>query len=221
MNSKSGVSENAAITPIIAINRPRDVVMDTIYQRRSVRRYEDKRVPRDTIETIMDAARWAPSAHNRQPWRFAVVESVAQKRELALAMKERLRRDLLADGASVKLIEQDTSRSYGRITSAPVLVLVCLSMIDMDTYPDERRSQNEYVMAVQSVAMAGQNLLLAAHRSGLAACWMCAPLFCPDVVREVLHLPNDWKPQGLVTVVYAAEVREKTRKPLETSVIWR
>ncbi len=55
----------------------------------------------------------------------------------------------------------------------------------MDNYGDPRRDQNEYVMAAQSAAMAGQNLLLAAHDAGLGACWMCAPLFCPDVVRDV------------------------------------
>jgi nitroreductase len=69
--------------------------------------------------------------------------------------------------------------------------------------------------------MAGQNLLLATHDAGLGGCWMCAPLFCPDVVRGALDLPADWQPQALITLGYPAEIREKTRAPLETKVIWR
>src|SRR5262249_37372946 len=118
-------------------------------------------------------------------------------------------------------IEADASRSYSRITSAPVLIALCLSMSDMDVYPDPKRSQNEYLMSVQSVAMARQNLRLAAYDVGLGACWMCAPLFCPDVVSEALTLPEDWQPQALLTLGYPAETREKTRKSLEMSVIWR
>ncbi len=145
----------------------------------------------------------------------------AQKEYLAGAMGARLRRDLEADGAPAAVIEADVSRSYARMTNAPVLIVLCLTMADMDIYPDERRSHNEYVMAVQSTAMAGQNLLLAAHEAGLGACWMCAPLFCPDVVKTALGLTEDWQPQALLTMGYPAETREKTRKPLEMSVIWR
>lgn len=188
--------------------------------RRSIRRYRPDPVPQSLIASVLEAAVWAPSAHNRQPWRFAVVQNQAQKEHLAGAMGARLRRDLAADGAPESVIEADASRSYSRITSAPVLIALCLSMTDMDIYPDERRAHNEYIMAVQSVAMAGQNLLLAAHDAGLGACWMCAPLFCPDVVKDALKLPDDWQPQALLTMGYPAETREKTRHSLETSVIW-
>jgi F420 biosynthesis protein FbiB-like protein len=140
---------------------------------------------------------------------------------MARAMGARLRRDLEQDGAPQDLIEQDTARSYARITGAPVLIVLCLSMVEMDRYTDEQRNHNEFIMAAQSTAMAGQNLLLAAHDAGLAACWMCAPLFCPDVVRDVVQLPGDWQPQALITLGYAAETREKTRRPLEMSVLWR
>jgi F420 biosynthesis protein FbiB-like protein len=136
-------------------------------------------------------------------------------------MGARLRRDLENDHAPADLIEKDTARSYARMTSAPVIIVLCLSMVDMDRYTDEQRNLNEYIMAAQSTAMAGQNLLLAAHEAGLAACWMCAPLFCPDVVRDVLNLPDDWQAQALITLGYPAETREKTRHPLETSVLWR
>jgi len=143
------------------------------------------------------------------------------KEQLAVQMGEQLRLDLEADGVSQDVIDADTGRSYARITQSPVLIALCLTMSDMDSYPDERRTQNEYLMAVQSAAMAGQNLLLAAHQLGLGACWMCAPLFCPHVVVDVLALPHDWQPHGLITVGYPAETRAKTRKSLAESVLWR
>ena len=70
----------------------------------------------------------------------------------------------------------------------------------MDVYPDARANQAEWIMAVQSVALACQNLLLAAHAAGLGACWMCAPLFVPDSCVRVLALPEDWQPQALITL---------------------
>jgi len=192
-----------------------------ILSRRSIRRYRPDAVPQTVIETVLTAATWAPSAHNRQPWRFCVIQSGEQKERLAHAMGDRLRRDLEADGVAEAVIAADTERSYSRITSAPVLIALCLSLADMDRYPDVQRNEKEWVMAVQSTAMAGQNLLLAAHDQGLGACWMCAPLFCPDVVSAALTLPEDWQPQALITLGYPAETREKTRKPLETGVVWR
>lgn len=221
MSTKATIGEVIFLPKMTYTALHNSSLIDAIYQRRSIRRYQAKVVSREIIEALLDAAIWSPSAHNRQPWRFAVVETTAQKELLAGAMGRRLREDLLADGVDAKAIEADVSRSYSRITSAPVLIALCLSMVDMDTYSDAKRSQNEYLMAVQSVAMAGQNILLAAQGAGLSACWMCAPLFCPDVVRGTLQLPEDWQPQALLTLGYPAEVREKTRKPLEASVIWR
>lgn len=189
--------------------------------RRSVRRYLSTPVPNAVIETILNAAIWAPSAHNRQPWRFAVIQSQQTRTSLAAAMGAQLRLDLASDGVSPDVIEVDVGRSYSRITTAPLIILLALSMADMDVYPDARRASHEHTMAVQSLAMAGQNVLLAAHAQGLGACWMCAPLFCPLVVRTTLDLPEDWEPQGMISLGYPAETRTKTRYPLESRVLWR
>lgn len=198
-----------------------DRFTEVVLTRRSIRTYQNRPVSQATIEEILTLAMWAPSAHNRQPWRFVVVQEPARQEKLARAMGERLRADLTADGVPPDVIEQDIQRSYARMTSAPVMVCLCMSMIDMDIYPDPKRSQAERVMATQSTAMAGQNLLLAAYAAGLGACWMCAPLFCPDVVKAVLELPSDWEPQALITLGYPAQERERTREPLETRILWR
>lgn len=188
--------------------------------RRSIRRYKPDPVPPALVEQLLTAAIWAPSAHNRQPWRFAVITSPKTSRSLAAAMGQKLRSDLTSDNVPAHVIEKDVSRSYQRITGAPLLVLLCQSMQEMDEYPDARRQGKEWVMAMQSTAMAGQNFLLAAHALGLGACWMCAPLFCAQVVKETLDLPADWEPQALLTVGYPAETREKTRQPLASRVIY-
>jgi len=170
---------------------------------------------------MLNAAIWAPSAHNRQPWRFVVIEKPDTKEHLATSMGARLQRDLSADHVPQNIIDTDVNRSYDRITSAPVIIVVCMTMIDMDVYSDEKRNHAERMMAIQSSAMAGQNLLLMAQDLGLGACWMCAPLFCPEVVQDALELPIDWQAQGMITLGFPAQTREKTRKPLESSTLWR
>jgi coenzyme F420-0:L-glutamate ligase / coenzyme F420-1:gamma-L-glutamate ligase len=191
-----------------------------IMSRRSIRRYRSDPVPPEMVTQLLSAAAWAPSAHNRQPWRFAVIQNQDTKDRLAQAMGAKLRTDLQADHVPPALIEKEAARSYQRLTQAPLLILLCLSMADMDRYPDASRQQHEWLMAAQSTALAGQNLLLAAHALGLGACWMCAPLFCSDVVKSSLSLPDDWEPQALITIGYPAEQKEKTRSPLESRVIY-
>jgi F420 biosynthesis protein FbiB-like protein len=198
------------------------MVVDDFYNlvksRRAIRRYQDQSVPDELIERLLDAAVWAPSAHNRQPWRFAILRSFTSKDKLARAMGDRLRRDRISDGDNAEAIERDVARSYARITGAPVVVLFFLSMSDMDQYPDRRRSEAERQMAVQSVAMAVQNLWLLAAAEGLGACWLCAPLFAPDLVRETLDLPVEWEAQGLLTLGWPAEERSKERQPWQELV---
>jgi coenzyme F420-0:L-glutamate ligase/coenzyme F420-1:gamma-L-glutamate ligase len=177
-------------------------VAEAIISRRSIRRYRPEQPTRALIDSILLTAACAPSAHNRQPWRFRVLLEGREKAALADSMGARLRSDRLTDGDAVEAVEADVGRSRQRIAHAPALILACLSMVDMDRYGDPRRREAEHLMAVQSVAMAGQSLLLACHAAGLGACWLCAPLFCPDVVSEVLDLPEDWQPQGLVTLGY-------------------
>jgi len=193
-----------------------------IYARRSIRRYATTPVPRAVVERLLTAAIWAPSAHNRQPWRFAVLTENVAKERLAQAMGDKLRADRLADGDLRDVVEQDAARSKARITEAPVVILACLTLADMDQYSDDRRARAEQLMAAQSVAMALQNILLAAHAEGLGACWMCAPLFCPEVVRQALSLPTDWEAQALITLGYPAGAgKPAQRKALMDVTLWR
>ncbi len=191
----------------------------TMRERRSIRRYRADTVGRDVLDRLFLSAAMAPSAHNRQPWRYLVIEDAAPKQALARAMGERLAADRGRDGDAPDVIARDVARSHARITGAPVVILVCLTLEEADVYPDPERGQAEFLMAVQSTAMATQNLLLGAHAEGLAACWMCAPLFCPDVVRATLDVPAHWQPQGLITLGFAADRgRDRPRKSLPAFV---
>ena len=199
--------------------QPGPDIGEVLRRRRSVRRYRSAPVPDDLLHRTLDAAIHAPSAHNRQPWRFAVLKTAAPKERLARAMGERLREDRRRDGDAADAIEQDVARSIARITGAPLAIIASLTMEDMDAYPDARRAAAEHQMAVQGTAMAIQNLLIAAEAAGLGASLMCAPLFCPDVVRAVIALPPQWEPQALITLGYAADAGKPFRRRALAEVV--
>ncbi|MDR7436007.1 MAG: nitroreductase family protein [Armatimonadota bacterium] len=197
-------------------------LLDLLSRRRTVRLYTSDPVPEGHVRRLLEAAVLAPSAHNAQPWRFVVIETPEVKRRLAEAMAKRWERDLRRDGVDERTIAVELRFSLRRFTEAPILLLACLDMRDMDVYPDRARRKAEWIMGVQSVAAAIQNSLLAAAALGLGACWCCAPLFCPGTVRRVLKIPRRWEPQALITVGYPAhQPPVPPRYPLEEVVIWR
>ncbi len=189
--------------------------------RKSVREFSDAPLELELVDRLLSTACQAPSAHNRQPWRFAVLWDFDARDKLARAMGDKLRADRLSDGEDPHEIKKDVERSWNRITGAPVAILVCLTMEDMDKYPDRERRRAEFRMAVQGIAMAGENLLLAAHAHGLGACWMCAPLFAQEVVIAALDLPSSWEPQGLVLLGWpAGPGRARARRPLDEVAVY-
>jgi coenzyme F420-0:L-glutamate ligase / coenzyme F420-1:gamma-L-glutamate ligase len=150
-----------------------------------------------------------------------VVTDSSVKANLAAAMAQDFERDLAHDGLSSEKIEAQVKRSKERITSAPVAILLCLDMSEMDSYPDEKRNRAEYIMAVQSVAAAGLQLLLAAHAEGLGGVWACWPLFAQETIQRTLNLCESWEPQGMFFVGYADGVPEaRERKVLEKITIF-
>ena len=174
--------------------------------RRSVRRFTDQPVPKDLIKRFIETATHAPNAHNRQPWRFIVLASQQSKTTLAKAMGVDFRQTLLTENLSPEQADAQVQRSHERITQAPAAILLCLETATLDQYDDPGRQQGELTMAIQSVAMAGSYLLFAAHAEGLGAVWICAPLFAPKAVQDVLDLPASWLPQGMVLLGYPAAI---------------
>ena len=188
--------------------------------RRSVRAFRPEPLTRAQVEAVLEAARWAPSPHGRQPWRFVVVETAAAKERLASAMGEKWRAQLALDGQDPATIEIRFRKSHERITGAPVVIVPCLYLEDLDVYPDAERQAAETTMAVQSLGCAIQNMLLAAYSMGFDSGWMCAPLFCQAAVRAALGLDETLHPHALIPLGYAAKdpVR-RPRRPLEDLIV--
>lgn len=188
--------------------------------RRSVRSYQARPVARELIEQILEAARWAPSPHGRQPWRFVVLTRQEPKMLLAERMGVTWRQNLEMDGQTPEIVNIRLEKSRQRILKAPVIILPCLYLEDMDRYPDEKRQADETTMAIQSLGAAIQNMLLMAYDLGLDTGWMCAPLFCPDIVCDALNLDRRLMPQALITVGYiAADPKRRERLPLDSLVV--
>ena len=177
-----------------------------ITTRRSYRLpYDPIDVSEEEIRACLDLARWAPSAHNAQPWRFVAFyrqNSMHQEIRQAIAesMAARFEADLLGDDMDPDQARQAALASIQRYTSAPVLIIVCMDESVLAKYVDEQRIVIEGVMGEQSVAAAITLFLVALEACGLQACWQCAPLFCPVVVKEAIGLPEAWQPQAFILV---------------------
>jgi len=190
--------------------------------RRSIRRFKPDPVPDSVIEKILLTATFAPSAHNRQPWRFCVLTDMTVKQKLADAMELEFQRDLESDGIAEDEIQKRIKRSRERIIAAPVVIILSADLSEMDVYPDKKRKQAEFRMAVQSVANAGMQLMLAAHAEGLGSVWVCSPLFVQETIQNVLDLPKTWEPQAMFFIGFPQDIPNvRARKPLDTVVIIR
>jgi coenzyme F420-0:L-glutamate ligase / coenzyme F420-1:gamma-L-glutamate ligase len=192
--------------------------------RRSIRRFADRPVPRETLLRVLEAGRWAPSNHNRQPWRFIVLEDKQHIRDLAEAIEQRLSGKLksLPDVASA--YAEEFLRFATCFGQAPVLILVLNKRpISFSAALLQSVRHPELVSGEPlSAAMAVQNLLLAAHALGLGACVLTAPLMVPEIIAEHFALPAGHDLTCLVALGYAAESpAPPRRKNLEQTVQFR
>ncbi|MBN2550163.1 MAG: nitroreductase family protein [Anaerolineales bacterium] len=196
----------------------REAELDFLRTRRSVRCFLARPVSRTILKRLIEVATWAPSSHNCQPWRFAVLTDPQARSRLALAMGVEFRNALLADGLSENEADRQVEHSLARIQEAPAAILLCLDTSQGAPYPDRVRQRAEYLMGVQSVALAGGHILLAAHLLGLSGVWLCAPIFAPEAANQALALPPTWQPQGLLLVGYPAKTPPKSVRRRETDI---
>ncbi len=204
----------------VALPDRTDTLAALLQSRRSVRKFQARPVSRELIEQVLEAARWAPSPHGKQPWRFVVLTRREVKLQLADRMGDTWRQNLEMDRQDTEIVNVRLEKSRERILNAPVIIIACLYLEDLDRYPDEKRQADETIMAIQSIGAAIQNMLLMAYDMGLDTGWMCAPLFCPEVVCEALDLDKRLIPHALVTMGYAAvDPKRRERLPLSSLIV--
>ncbi|MHC1720396.1 MAG: nitroreductase family protein [Clostridiaceae bacterium] len=173
--------------------------MKEIENRRSVRKYQDRKVEKEKLEQILESARLAPSGSNTQPWTFIVVESGDTKRKLCAA---------------------DNNQLW--MMTAP-LFIVCVADIRCRISEDKAVILNEYSpepelkQIIRDTAIAIGHILLEAEHLGLASCWTA--WFEQDDIRTVLNIPEDKYVCGVITLGYGNESpKQRPRKSMEEIV---
>lgn len=162
-------------------------VFEAIKRRRSIRAFKNVDVPEETVEKLIDAARWAPSAGNIQPWEFIVVRNEETKRRLA---------------------EAALNQTF--IEEAPVVIVACA---DCQCSSMGYGSRGATLYCIQDTAAAIQNIHLAATDMGLGTCWIGA--FREEPVKKLLKIPDGVKPVAIIPVGYPAEQpNPRPRRPL-------
>jgi nitroreductase len=160
---------------------------EAIKGRRSIRDFKKQDVPEETVEKLITAASWAPSAGNIQPWEFVIVRKPAVKKKLAQAALDQ------------KFVEE-----------APVVIVVCANE-ERSSMGYGFRGRTLY--CIQDTAAATQNILLTAHSLGLGACWIGA--FNEGEAKETLNAPEGIRPVAIIPVGYPNEVpSQRVRRPL-------
>jgi nitroreductase len=193
--------------------------------RRSVRHFRAEMPPRELVERILASAVTAPSASNKQPWRFYVVSSRATIERMAAAVREAV--DRVA--GEIDSSFEESFRAYGdyftRFENAPLVIaplyrpLTILSQLTRSA--DAAVASMEHDSGLIGTSLALQNLLLATHAAGLAASGMTGPLIARAALRDILVVPRTWEIVALVPIGYAAETPPPTsRKEAKNVTQW-
>lgn len=202
------------------MSNPIDTINETlrsIYRRHSVRMFTDQPVRDEDLQTILDAANRAPSAHNQQSWRFILLRHPEKKRELAELVSNRS--NDFPRPASILL--RMAARS---IVGAPVVVAVAntgkLISHGSELFQVDKEASNDFfrTMEIQSSAAAVENLLLAATSLGIGSVWLGILFLMKREVLEFLGEPAG-EFMAVVPLGYPAKKTEGPKKqPLEALI---
>jgi len=187
---------------------------EAILNRRSIRKFQTRDIPREKVQDLLELATWAPSANNQQMWFFYVVHSPEVKENIAQAIEGKLEEILSwPETERIKDRLSNLKRYAQYVREAPWLIVFCL---------EESRSSFEELLikkglnreklenwrphaGLQSVCACIQNFLLAAHSEGLGTVWMVGPLFAVEEIEAILKVPERRRIIALVPLGYPAE----------------
>ena len=205
-------------------------LLGLLSSRRSVRTFKKEAPSREMLERLIEAAVTAPSASNKQPWRFLIVQDRAVIARLADAVREGVE----SIASHIEAAFETSFRAYGnyftRFEFAPVVIVaLCRSLTVLSNMIDEALPAHtraniadmEDESGLIGVSMALQNLLLMAHAMGLGASGMTGPLIAENRIREMLDVPASWHIAAFVPVGWPAETpKTTTRKPVGRVIKW-
>ncbi|MFE3791277.1 coenzyme F420-0:L-glutamate ligase [Streptomyces goshikiensis] len=195
-----------------------EAVREAVTQRRTVRAFTADPVDPGAVRRAVAAAVTAPAPHHTTPWRFVLLESASARLELLDAMRDAWVEDLRRDGKSAESIAKRVRRG-DFLREAPYLVVPCMVTDGSHDYGHARRDTAEREMFVVAMGAGVQNFLVALAGERLGSAWVSSTMFCRDVVRKVLDLPDGWDPMGAVAVGHAAgEPRERPARSAEAFI---
>ena len=183
---------------------------ETVRTRQSVRRFTDRPVPHEDILAMLEAATQAPSATNDQPWRFIVIRDRGLKDSMRDTVAALLEASISTTDDGPRRDRLASMREYSiHFAEAPVAVAVLARPWaggKAAVHPD----RTSHDLALQSVAMAVAQLLLAATALGLGGCWLGA--FDEQAAARALSLPGHLRPVAMVPIGHPATAPAELRK---------
>jgi len=173
-----------------------NIVLDTIKKRRSIRKYLPNQIKDDELATIIEAATYAPSGHNSQPWHFTII----QDKELIDFINEKTKQTMVSSSQEWA-VKQGSFEPYHIFYHAPTVVIVSGNKSEHSPLP-LAETDFSYTPLVDCAA-AIQNILLTAESIGIGSCWIGFVNFffaLPDVKK--LKIPDNYQPYFAVTLGY-------------------